>query len=162
MSNLKVKGVTVIELLIALLMTGILMAYAIPSFKDFTRAQRVSNETNDMISDLTYARVAALNSGLDVIVEPLDPGNWSDGWRIYSDIDGSGTYDAASDELLRENAKNPKGLAIGGVNNIGFDNQGALLDSVVAKELTIKHDGSPVNKVISVALSGLINSKSGS
>ena len=162
MSRNQIKGFTLTEMMMTLLMAGVLLSFAIPSFNEFTRSQRVSNETNSIVSDLTYARVVALNTGLDAIIEPMDPADWSAGWRIFLDKDGNGTYAEASDDLLRVKQEVSNGLEVTGPAFIGFTNQGALYDSIVPLEIRVQHEVVTNPKVITVAISGIINTKSGS
>ena len=156
----KTKGFTLTELLVTILIAGILMVYALPSFSNFIKSQNVINETNDLVTDLTFARVEALNTGIDTVVEPMDQGDWMTGRRIYADNDGDGSFSGA-DELLRVKEDIDPGLNITGAGSVGFDNQGASTDDTSVRSISIEHSSNPAHKVVSVALSGLITTKEG-
>lgn len=77
-------GFTLIELMIALALLGIVLAIAIPAINDFTIKQRVSSQANEMMLSLALARSEALKLNREVRVIPQTgtASGWSDGWCV--------------------------------------------------------------------------------
>jgi len=77
------SGFTLIELAVTLAIAGVLMYYAIPAYSDFSQRQALTNETNDLLSDLGFARSLAIENGSRVTVTSVSGDkDWSDGWNI--------------------------------------------------------------------------------
>lgn len=102
----KMNGFTLVELMTALVLAGILMTIAIPSFTSVIRANRLLTQTNDFVTTLNFARSEAVKRGINVIIcrsadgaTCAGSGGWEQGWLIFVDNDNSTTLDAG--ELLR-------------------------------------------------------------
>lgn len=85
-------GVTLIELMTALGILGILAAVAVPSFREYTRNTRVQAASNDLFTALSLARSESLRRGQPVAVcastdsetcEGSD--NWATGFILFND-----------------------------------------------------------------------------
>src|SRR5687767_13501516 len=82
-------GFTLIELMVTLLVLSILVAAAVPSFREFTRNNRVVATQNDLITALNLARSEALRRSRNITVCPSSDGatcsagtNWGNGWIV--------------------------------------------------------------------------------
>ncbi len=75
------KGFTLVELMIAISVLGILSAVALPSLTDLVRGQRVKSATSDVFASLIYARSEAIKRAADVRIVPNTP-DWATGWRV--------------------------------------------------------------------------------
>lgn len=126
-------GFTVIELLVALTIAGIMMAVAIPAFDEFTTQRRMAANVNSMVSAVNYARNEATRLGRTVTLQALDASDgdneWGPGFCVNAidtgdcsdplqrfDIDGTVTFDGQG--LLHNVdalAFNSRGLLLGGV-----------------------------------------------
>lgn len=95
----KQEGFTLIELMVAILILSVLLGFGIPSFKNSMKNNRMVTVTNDMYTDLMFARSEALKRSRDVHVckstNPLDNNPqcdnataWKNGWIVWVD----GTY----------------------------------------------------------------------
>ncbi|MEO6921755.1 MAG: GspH/FimT family pseudopilin [Collimonas sp.] len=65
---LRFSGVTLIEVMIAIVIAGILLALALPSMRGFVIQNRLSAESRQFIAALTLARSEAIKRGRAVIV----------------------------------------------------------------------------------------------
>jgi type IV fimbrial biogenesis protein FimT len=92
-------GVTLIELLVALVVAGILIATAVPAFNNFVLNDRDANQVNSLVYSFNYARSESVrrNSAAGVEVCPssnsltCNPATlWSQGW-IVLDLDPTDT-----------------------------------------------------------------------
>ena len=78
-----ISGFSLIELAVALAIVGVLMFYAIPSYNQFSKRQAISNETNDLLGDLSFARSLAIeNSNTVTVTSTSGDADWSGGWII--------------------------------------------------------------------------------
>ncbi len=106
------SGFTLIELIIAMTIVGILTALAFPSFREFIQNQRLSTQTNELVSDLAFARSEAVKRKGPVTVcvstsgTGCTAGDWEAGRIVFSDANGDGTVDAGDgDTVLRAREK---------------------------------------------------------
>jgi type IV fimbrial biogenesis protein FimT len=82
-------GFTIIELMVTLLVVAILVAAAIPSFREFTRNNRVIAAQNDLVTAMSLARSEAVKQSRAVTVcASADNAtcsgdtNWATGWIV--------------------------------------------------------------------------------
>ena len=89
-------GFNLVELMITVVVAGILMGLAAPSFVSFVKNNRLSSQANELMADLAFARSEAVKRGANItICRASDPfaactgsaGPWSTGWIV---IDGAG------------------------------------------------------------------------
>jgi prepilin-type N-terminal cleavage/methylation domain-containing protein len=66
MSRRSAVGVTLIELMIAVVVIGVLLTLAAPSLYDFILMQRLKGTQAQLVTDLQFARSSAASGGLDV------------------------------------------------------------------------------------------------
>lgn len=88
-------GFTLIELIVTLVIAGILMALAAPSFVNFVKNNRVTTQTNDMMADLALARSEAVKRATNITVCKSSDGlacdagaAWNDGWIVVNTASG--------------------------------------------------------------------------
>ena len=90
----KHNGFTLIELLITLTIAAILLSIGVPSFQYVIQSNRVSTQTNELVTALSVARTEAVRRNLSVRMDILDS-------------DGDGSIDRLevavddTDEVLR-------------------------------------------------------------
>lgn len=145
--NAKDSGFTLLEMMVVLIIVGILMSYAMPAYYEFSIRQRITNESNDLLSDLLYARVTAIKEGQDVTVQSKDTNNWSDGWDIQLD---------STSLKLRDKQHINRSLALAGnVASFTFTNLGTAKN---IGTIIVSHADTPKTVTLDVALSGMTSS----
>jgi type IV fimbrial biogenesis protein FimT len=87
-------GFTLIELMITLLVLSILLAAAVPTFRDFTRNNRVIATQNDLVTAMNLARSEAIKRSATVVVCASSDGatcsgstNWANGFLVQNTSD---------------------------------------------------------------------------
>ncbi len=103
-------GVTLLELMIALSVLGILLAIGVPSYTSITRENQIASQSSNLLQTFTLARSEALKRGLRVSICPIANDDtstcmaatdWAGGWMIFEDdFGGAGTLDPG-DRTLR-------------------------------------------------------------
>jgi type IV fimbrial biogenesis protein FimT len=138
-------GFTLVEMMVVIIIMAVMLAWALPSYKNLVTQYRLSGELNDIQTDVELARSAAIREGINVSMCPTDdPTNaaptctaagagagaeWNTGWLVFTDPAATGTYStAAGDTLLH--ARN----ALSGVGNgdtlLGQTSNGAAINTL--------------------------------
>lgn len=100
--NSKQRGFTLVEVMMSLVILGILVALAAPSFSNSIKKARTKAIKDDLIASMQFARVEAIRRGRPVVLirelastsctaKLLDSDTWSCGWRIVEDSNANGT-----------------------------------------------------------------------
>ena len=85
------RAFTIIELMIAVALTGILLSMAVPALSSFTQNSRQTGAINDLVSTIHLARSTAITTNSRVTVCTSSSGNdcelvaWDQGWIAFSD-----------------------------------------------------------------------------
>jgi type IV fimbrial biogenesis protein FimT len=77
----KLRGFTLIELMITIAVASILLSIGVPSFQNIIRENRLSTQANELITALNMARSEAIRRGVNVTVTP-NGGGWNSGWVV--------------------------------------------------------------------------------
>lgn len=83
------RGVTLIELTVALAVAVLMIAVAVPSYQSFIANQRVKAASQALYASMLLARAEAIKRNADVTVT-RSGSSWSDGWTITT-TNGSGS-----------------------------------------------------------------------
>jgi type IV fimbrial biogenesis protein FimT len=89
----RIRGVTLIELMVTLSVVVILATLAAPSFTRLVANERMSTQTNEFIAGLNLAKSEALRRGVPVTLRAAvdaSPNDFHRGWATFPDADQDG------------------------------------------------------------------------
>lgn len=132
----RLKGFTLLELMTAMAVIGILLAIAAPSFTDTIRNNRIVNQTNQLLGTFQLARSEAVAkhsiarvcgstiANDNTFPKTCDSASWENGVIAFVDLDGNGS--ASADELFKVipslgNGNTLRGVAAGSSVAFGRD-----------------------------------------
>ena len=75
-------GVTLVELLIAMFILSIILAFGVPSFREATANAAMRGTTMDPVAAINPARAEAVTLRVPVDFTPNDGADWSLGWDL--------------------------------------------------------------------------------
>lgn len=153
-------GLTLVELMVTVSIMAILLAVGVPSYRYITTSNRVSSEVNGLLLDLQFARSEALKQGRTVSVCPATStgtcagnSNWQNGWIVFMDLNGNGSMDDATTEIVLKNqpsfaANNDTFVSDNNVQFITYNREGfaAGLPAPAAGYITITLHDKTANK----------------
>jgi len=119
------KGFTMVELLITIVVISILLATAVPAFQDFIKNNRLTAQTNEIVSSIQLARSEAVKRGTNSIVCASSNGtscsdnknDWVNGWIVFSDLNQNDAPDTGSSAPLCEDTEDCLLHAANGFSN---------------------------------------------
>ena len=105
----KRRGFTLIELMVTLVVGGILLTVAVPSFLSQMTGSQISTQANLFMAAIANARSEAIKLNQVVTICERntagtgcnDNGGWEDGWIIFTDAGALGVVNAPDDEVLQ-------------------------------------------------------------
>ena len=133
----KIRGFTVIELMIALAAAIALLAVGVPLFNSIVNSSQLTASTNDLVTSMHYARLEAVTRGLPVAMCPSSDGrnctggtDWSVGWVVFVDNGSTkGSHDSG-EPRLRVYDRVTKRVTISGAKALRFTSIGELDTSI--------------------------------
>ncbi len=125
-------GFTLIDLIVALVVAGVLLTIAVPSMRNFLQDARITTNTNELVLSLTLARSEAVKRLTTVSLCASDDGidctdtDWELGWIVFTDNGVIGAVDT-DDIVLHVRQALGGGVTLTGPNLISYADNGALV-----------------------------------
>ena len=119
----QVSGFTLLQLMAAIAIAGILMAAAVPTFRDMLRRTRLTTYANEFVTALNIARSEAIKQGITVTVRKIGGTGtyWNtSGWNVFVDTNANGILDT-SEKILRTYNALPNVYTLTGSTTGSFD-----------------------------------------
>lgn len=113
---LRLRGFTLIELMVTIAIAAILMVVAVPSLVTYQRNSEMTSFANTLLASINAARGEAMKRGRYAMVVPADGVAWASGWVVFVDVDVTKTYNAAYDVLITAKEAPPSYLTVTGNN----------------------------------------------
>lgn len=159
------RGFNLLELMVAITVTGILLSVGVPTLRDMTMRQRIVASTQDLQLDLTLARQEAVTRGTSVSVCTSADGATcsNDGWEqrriVFADLNANGAIDV-NDEAIKFSAALVDGLTATSADGfLTFNATGAVAAASLinvchtgfkGRNIRVKRTGHPVVETMTV------------
>ncbi len=96
------QGFTLIEIMVVVTIVALMLTIGVSSMGEFVADQRLRTVASDISSDIALARGKSIELSRRVIMEKLTIGGfWTDGWRLYADMNDNAVYDNGVDLELK-------------------------------------------------------------
>ncbi len=144
-----IRGFTIMEVLVVVMIMGLLLGLAVPSFVSFSASQKVKTASFDLYAALVFARSEAIKRRQTVTVTPVTA-NWKDGWTVATLVGGVNTPLRTQDALT--------GVVVStGAASVVYRLDGRLVAGSTVKVLIQPQtgDASISNRCLRVDLTGL-------
>src|SRR5690606_27147970 len=122
-------GFTLLELLTAIAVLGVLLAIGVPAFTETIRTNRLAAQANDVVQALSMARSEASKRGIPVAVCAANADqsgcagdtadDWANGWIVFTD-DGATPGSLENGELVLQTSRRVADEMQLSTNNLGF------------------------------------------
>lgn len=154
-----IGGFTLIELIIAVTVIGILVALAGPALQTFVASNRLTTLANEFMADLSRARSEAIKQAVNVGVCASSDGtscggSWVNGWILFVDADSSRTWTTGDSVLRTHESITGNNSLTGTATVIVFSKTGMLDAATGAGTYTLCNSQINLSRVISIASTG--------
>ena len=153
-------GFTLIELMVALAILGIVVGFGVPQISRIVQNNRLVASLNSLSAHLTYARSEAVKRSTNVSVAPLTPPNWLLGWQVFVDQNADGILDPGEQQLrVVDDFNIPNATILPAGNFVTYDRLGVATDRLLgadplaAEKFTLTAPPSP-NQTITISKTG--------
>jgi len=145
-------GFSLIELMVSLVLLGILIAIAIPSYRSLIAEQRIRTTMADLHSALALVRSEAVKRNRSLTLVRVDD-SWTKGWRVASPVSGQ-------PDLL--NHGQATGVAIeGAAASVVFSASGRVSSAVTFQVSSLASEGDSKTSCLVIGLDGRVSSSKG-
>lgn len=128
------RGFTLVELLLVLVVVAILLSLGVPSFLNILASNRVAAAANEIVVVLNLGKSEAVRSGQTLVLckrQAADTqcstsaGDWDNGWLLFIDGDNDNQVDAGERVVrVQTDAEESLDLAFSGGGNLNFSPDG--------------------------------------
>ena len=148
------SGFTMVELMVAVAIIGIIASFAAPAFRDMMVNERVRSASFELVAALTQARSEAIKRNASVTLAPTSATTeWAGGWTVTA----AGPTDLGTQGAF-------SGIAITGPTSIIYNRSGRSAATLtVTLQVASASSGTTITpRCISVGLTGQPKSVKGS
>lgn len=164
MSLRRPNGFTLVELMVTIAVVAILATIAFPGFQSTIRSNRVATAGNELIASLSLARSEAIRGTRGGAVcaskagTSCDGASWVDGWMVWEDRNGNGTFDSGEPVLRYSQARPGLQGTSGQPLSVSFDSRGRSR-AAAAVDLTLRPEkcgDQPLQRTLRISPTGQV------
>lgn len=139
------KGFTIVELMIAIVIFGIIMAASIPSFRNLMDQQNARNTANEIVSAINYTRSESLSSVYPASIVGIN--NWQSGFNV-----------TRNNQIVRQFSRDYSSVDINVMQNNLSINTISFTDGFLqSQNVCIRIDVGDHSRVINIGRNGLVD-----
>lgn len=146
------KGFTLMELIVTVSIVAILASVAVPSFIGMIARNRADTDVGDFYRALNYARLEAINRGVNVRIWPDNKS--SSGWNTLLDVQASNNLVTPYLRVVPAMSTNAVMTPSTAVSYIEFNNMGAL--NYPTSALTLSYVNGSTTRTVGLCLNGRV------
>lgn len=165
--SFKLRGFTLLELMVVVAIAAVLLAIGLPSFQNTLRSNRLATTSNQFTAAIAMARSEAIKSTLAAGMCPSANGtacgnDWNAGWLVWSDPNRNGVLEAG--ETVISYFANSGAISVTvGVKPLRFDARG--VPSTAAGAMVLASNpcpaGQQLRNTITMTSTGQVRSQKG-
>jgi type IV fimbrial biogenesis protein FimT len=149
----RLSGFTVIELMMTMVVLGVIVTLAVPSFNDFVLKTRVNSAATEIQMSLLLARSEAVKRNTTVSITPANTAAWTQGWNVTY-VDGGGTTRTLKAQAAYTGAMTVTGPAAA----VAYGRDGRLTGTTaVTFTVNVPGNANITTKTVAVDVSGRAN-----
>jgi len=154
------QGLSLIEILIGMAITGIILTVGVPSMRDMLIRSQITSQINELSAVIQFARHTAINEQTTAIVCPTTnfstcTVNWDDPKMVFADLDNSGTR-GNNEEMLAGTGGSAENYAFTGpAGNIRFQGNGSVA-SPATLQICHEDNEDKYARALSISLQGRV------
>ena len=134
------KGFTLIEMMIALVLTGILLGLGVPTYSTFIKNSMVASNSNALVASILFSRSEAIKRNGQIVIQPISS-DWANGWNVLSGATVLQTHQIDD------------ALTVTGPGSISFSSDGRV-SSAIALTFISTDPTDAVKRCLNIGLSG--------
>lgn len=143
MNCAKVRGFSMLELMVVVAISAIGLAIGVPSFQSLIASQRLKAAATNLQSYLNLTRAEALKRNATVTLSPNVSTDWATGWKIVDPVTGGVLFTASA-----------LPLSITGPTSVKFRNSGRI-DAAADGKFQFSATGTSELRCVEIDLSGI-------
>lgn len=150
--HFRIRGFTLIELMVTLTVAAVLALVAIPSLTAYQRNAELTALSNNLFAAINAARGEAMKRGMNAMVLPANGTDWNSGWVVFVDVNRNQSFDLGTDAMVLSQSAPSSRFTVNGTGTASASAPYILYD---ASGFTKDKFSAPVNLSITVARNDL-------
>ncbi|RYX91048.1 MAG: prepilin-type N-terminal cleavage/methylation domain-containing protein [Comamonadaceae bacterium] len=109
------RGFTLIETIVTIALAALLLMVAAPAMTAYKRSSEMTSATNRLLAAVNATRGEAMKRGVTTLLVPsLGGSDWSTGWTVFVDIDGTQALPAGGRGVIASTGALPSYVKVSG------------------------------------------------